>query len=216
MKNTTETPTDFDGIYDQESLDKIHDKQVELVLDLAVDSNPVFLIGGYACDLLLDNSLDGQHKDVDMVVSRDWQDQLGVRLKSLGYKIGIKKKTDHAKVYKYFLKDSDLVQADFPFIDIDSDSGELYFEEMLKDGRLVRLYFSPDAMLSDPIQMSGKSVRVLSPRAIIQSLLYYAQIGLNEVREQDQLRAKKLMSRYFPGEVESSELFKVRVEIMPS
>ncbi len=65
---------------------------------------------------------------------------------------------------------------------------------------------------SEPLAFEGEKLKIVSPKSMIQTLLYYYQLGLSELREKDRVRAISLIQKYFPGQTIDSSDFHVRVE----
>ncbi|MFZ2522214.1 MAG: hypothetical protein WAX44_04510 [Minisyncoccia bacterium] len=65
------------------------------------------------------------------------------------------------------------------------------------------------------ITLGDTPLKIISPRGLIQSLIFYKQIGIDELREKDRIRAERLREKYFPDVPLDSDLFKVRIEEFP-
>lgn len=201
-----------EGVFTSEQYEEadinLREKQIEFIKDIAGQDSPAYLFGGYASDLLIhgDTPLKEPHKDVDMVILRNKEGELVEKLKGKGYQVKAKIESGMKKPLKLDLKNAGSLKGDFVFADIEESTGQPYIETKAKDGKSIRLYFSADIFQSKPIQLGDRLIKVISPRSLIQSLLFYNQ------REKDLMRVEKLIEKYFPSEKIDSELFKVKTE----
>jgi hypothetical protein len=196
----------------------IREGQIELIKKLSKLNVPVYIAGGYACELLLqenDGKFDGEfsapHKDVDVVIKRDEQDVIKEKLNEFDLKIKEKIELGQDVPFKLYLKNTTGIQADFGLIDTDSITGEPYIT-VLGDNQSHKVYFSSDMLEGKQVTFNDVSIKVISPRSLIQSLIFYPQIGRGTLREKDTKRANELLQKFFPGETLESDLFKVRIE----
>ncbi len=192
--------------------EEIQQKQRELIGDLAGEDPVAFLCGGYAADLLMHGEVRDPHTDVDMLVLKEKQGELKERLENLGLNIKGKVEPGQQEPYKLYVTGDRMMKADFGLVEVDVETGEPCVQFQLENGKAGKLYFDAGTLGEDNVFLDGKRVKVISPRGLIQSLLFYGQIGRAELREKDAIRVASLIQKYFPGETKESELFRVRVE----
>lgn len=191
--------------------------QVELIKKLSSIEIPVYLVGGYAYELLLLEEggefraqFADQHRDIDMITNIENSAILKNKLKELGFKL--KKEVDrnlNETTLEYINGDTG-VQADFSLIDINTETNEVCANSSLGNKK-YKVCSNLDVIVWKTVVLGGVEVRTLSPCGLIQSFLVNRQIGI-ALREKDRIRAQRLCEKYFPGETLDSELFKVRVK----
>ncbi len=189
----------------------LREKHIEMINRFAGEDGPAYLVGGYACDALINGDFIEPHTDIDLVATRKKQEELEEKLNESGYSGKKKIESDPEKPFKIFVKKGAL-QAEFALIDTDQATGEPYTTVKLENGKSSKLFFSSDMFLAEPMKISEKTLKVVSPRGLIQSLLFYKQIHRAGLREKDLNRVNALINKYFPGESLDSDLFKVRIE----
>jgi hypothetical protein len=190
------------------------EKQIRMIRELSTLPVPVYLAGGYASDFLIgdgEGEVSNPHTDIDMLTNKSNADLLTNKLTEMGY--SVKRKNVHATegVGKIYITKTEDIQADFAFIELDENTQEPYLLTSRK-GRPIKIFFSKDLFGGNETILEGTPIKLISPRALIQSLLFYAQVWGEPPREKDQNRAKLLCEKYFPNETLDSERFKVRVE----
>lgn len=201
---------------DREIEKEMASDQVRLIKELSSIEIPVYLVGGYAYELLLleeggefKTQFVDQHRDFDMTTNRENSDILKNKLRELGFKLRKEVDRNQNETLEYVKSDNG-VQADFTLFDINPETNEVCGNSSLGDKK-YKVCSNLDIMKGKTVVLDGVGVKNLSPCGLIQSLLVNRQIGL-ALREKDRIRAERLCAKYFPGETLDSELFKVRVE----
>lgn len=181
------------GVFTKEQYDSVEreitERQIELIKKLSSLSVPVYLIGGYASDLLLgeeggvfNGEFSGPHTDVDMLVESGNLEAIQNELDESG--LQFKKTIVGEQVYKLYLNDPSGLEADIGVIEDVGDE----FKITMKDGVA---HFKKDLILGPEIIFFGQKVRVISPKLLVQSFLFYGR-----PREKDIARTKALSEKY--------------------
>jgi hypothetical protein len=211
-----------EGKFSKEQYDEverqIYEEQIKLIKEMSLLKIPTYLVGGYASDLLIleiDGSFEGDfvdpHTDIDMLINAKDSEALTDKLKELGFKVKKRVEPGQEKANKIYISNTHSIEADFALLETDEESGEPYFNTKSGD-KNCKMYLSRDVLDGPVITLGDTLVKVLSPRGLIQSLLFYRQLGISELREKDKIRAERLREKYFPDETLDSDLFKVRIE----
>jgi len=211
-----------DGKFTNEQYESMNEQmsaeQVELIKKLSEIGVPLYLIGGYASDLLLlekDGVFEGEfahpHTDIDMLVDAENKDVLAQELLDLGFKTKERTEEGSDKPNKIYISRTDSIQGDFGILETETETGKKFFNVSIK-GRGFRLYIDDDLQNGPEVKLGDTLVKIVSPRALIQSLLFYTQLGISELREKDKVRAEMLCQKFFPGETLDSDMFKLKME----
>jgi hypothetical protein len=181
------------GVFTREQYESINkeivERQVDLIKKLSSLSIPVYLIGGYASDILMgenngvfNGEFSGPHTDIDALVENKNLQTIQDELTSIGLKFKISRVGD--KIYKIFLDDKSGLEADIGVIE--EDQGQ--FKIALKDREIK---FNKDLVLGPEIDFFGQKVKVISPRLLVDSMSFY-----EKPRAKDVARAKALKEKF--------------------
>ncbi len=218
-KTLNKESPDSNGVFSAEQYEEasrnIDMRQVELIKDISGMDFPAYLAGGYAADVLIQesggvvssDSFDA-HADIDMVIRKEDIENLEEGIKSLGLNSKSRLEENQSVPSKLYLKNASGLQADFGVMDV-SESGEPFIvTNVITNGYadVIKVLFSQDMFSYGEIVLDGKPIRVISPKSLIQSYSFYGQM-----RDKDRIRAQRLIDKYFPGEDLNSSKFQAKV-----
>jgi len=196
--------TKIEGINPQE----ITVQQLEFFKIIQEKNLPIWIIGGFADDALIQGNLSHFHGDIDAVAYRDKTDSIRVELENMGFHVEEVIVPPNTTAYKLRAV-KDFLHLDLVLFDFDEESNKFYINlANTNTGDLFRIYFSEDSLSYPTQDLDSVKVNTVSPTTLIQSKNIYAQIGSNGERDKDSRSQMDLVNKFFPGESLSSDKFK--------
>lgn len=191
----------------QEEKERERTSQIELMGKIFEGNLPVYLIGGYAEEAVLQEG-PSFHHDVDVLALRKDKLMIEHKMNELGVKIEEIREGDFINPYKLIAQYKD-TEVDIGLLD--GGEGEDFYVDINAHGERFRIYLDAADLNFPDQKMETVTVRTVSPVALMKMRNAILAINRFSPREKDVVVQRQLREKFFSEEIGDGK-FMPRIE----